>query len=331
MNAKILKAFHQDDGMACILEVQVTPPLGKMSNPMMLKLFDRRYAAVARTWRLGYGRDPANWATWVEQEYLEYRCKEKSLITMQILTQNEPPRWEHLSWEPAQREIYFEDIMRRHLETEADAWLRLNPLQCDMIPQFYGRISVTWDAMSDDGQSTATGLCHGLLHEEVSGFSLVKLREMVPQSSWQTYCNQVLKVLQEINELDVRTEGLSLLDFALHRIVNGDSDEEEDYDLKDNNDLVVVLINLKSCRIREYEQSEHEFRRLLALEDEEFSIGQQLELLTRGAWTYRRSDYYRKLDRDFPDIKLEQEAEIEEEEPELPIYYTTRGGTPVNR
>ncbi|PYH83633.1 hypothetical protein BO82DRAFT_400389 [Aspergillus uvarum CBS 121591] len=323
MNATVLDVYEAENQMACVLLIDVDPPLGKMTTPMSLKLFDRRCAAEARIQKLGRrNTDAAHWAASVERDYHEYLCQQASHIAVDLLSQNENPRFQHLSWAPAHKEIYLEGLMQRSLANELAVWHRLRLLEGKIIPRFYGGVLATWEVRADDGEFTKTGTCHGYLQQYREGYSLGNLCRDLPNTLWGTVCDDVMHIVHTFQEWGVRTDRLSLKDFEVWYI----TDPDEDDNASSAPFLRVFLVDLRSCVNRSSRDSDYAWKQRRALADEECAIARDLELLTGYAWTYHRSEGSDAMEPDSPHVEHVEVAETEE----TPMSPTNsdRTGTP---
>ncbi|RAK76824.1 uncharacterized protein BO72DRAFT_528152 [Aspergillus fijiensis CBS 313.89] len=308
MHARVLDVYGVENQMACVLLIEVDPPLGKMTSPMFLKLFDRRCAGEARTQRLGRRKtDAAHWAAAVERDYHEYLCQQESHIAVDLLSQNENPRFQHLSWAPAHKEIYLEGLVQRSLANELAVWHRLRLLEGKIIPRFYGGVLATWEVSVDDAGFTKTGTCHGYLQQILHGCAFCDLCEKLPERLWGTACDDVLHIVRTIQDWGVRTDRLSLKDFDVCYITDPDEDDDE----SSAPFYRVFLVDLRSCVNRSSRESDYAWKQRIAWADEEGAIARDLELLTGHAWTYHRSKGSSELEHDVPHVEHKEMVEID--------------------
>jgi hypothetical protein len=146
---------------------------------MVLKLFDRRFAASDR---VNWGIDP--WTPKVEAEYQEFLRHEDSsgfLHELQSVSDRDDLfdlfDREGEAWDVAQKEAFFDHEMKLLYETEKEVHRRVHELQGRDIPRLLLHVSL----LSSSGFQ-----CQGILLEFIPGFSLADLAYHAPRNTAST-------------------------------------------------------------------------------------------------------------------------------------------------
>ncbi|PYH42314.1 uncharacterized protein BP01DRAFT_385629 [Aspergillus saccharolyticus JOP 1030-1] len=156
------------------------------------------------------------------------------------------------------------------------------PLQGDSLPIIYGTVSAAWlHPILSSAQGPVIGYgVHSTCYGYLSKYSwchrpLPDLLHEVAEHIWVTVCHRVMGILHELHARGVRTELLGLDDFCVRYDPCGNTSGGDA-----RGSLSVALCDVDSCVVRKPNQSNGDWRNLIASSNEEDWLADQLEKLS---------------------------------------------------
>ena len=153
----------------------------EFNNPVVLKLFDRRYATqLRRDQRV----DP--WTMDTEQQYRRFVFDGHASEFVDKLHSNESPASEEGdTWDGAQNEALLCDYIRDLYKTEVKVYDTLKELQGQDVPRPFACVIVPWrDISSRDTLANKYTDIPEILLPYIDGFPLTNIANHAPKQTW---------------------------------------------------------------------------------------------------------------------------------------------------
>jgi len=139
----------------------------------------------------------------------------------------------------------------------------------------------------------------GILLHYIGGFPLTDIADYAPRESWQTICEDAIRIINLIGDLGILNEDVKTRSFIAH----------EDMDAE--NEFKVTMTDFALCKFRREYEDDYAWDTWKAMQDEEGAVGYVMQRHLQGGSVYHRSDRYEKLDIEFKmDDRVETPAGI---------------------
>ena len=273
----------------------VPPSLGADApSEAILKLYDRRCLANTRE---EFG-DTIEYTSQKQQAYEAYL----KLSTLQSekskgIDFDDREALADVELSDGEFEGYIAHWTEKFYDTELQTYRHLQSLQGTRIPQLYTTITYP-------GARGIPDPIPGLLLEYVPSLSLrqfIRHNPPYPTSTIQTVCDDALKTINAVNDLEVLNEDVRLDNLLVRKSA---FEEESSKGLSH-----CVLIDLSHCRPRKSEENDDEWRQAKQSQDEEGAIGYVVQRevkeaysaisgSTEDVWVYKPSGRYYSLNED---------------------------------
>jgi hypothetical protein len=266
--------------LSCALLVQLDWPSLKLKGQYVLKLFDRRFAAQLRR-----EHKACSWTPEVEDNYRNFVHSGGLRELVAFIAEKETDDYwsarKQKDWNQAQLEAYLQYCSRKFYKTETAVYYRLHELQGQDIPRFIARVVIR--RTSSDPVDEYLD-CPGILLEYIQGFPLTDIEEFAPKAAWQPICDEAIRIINRISNLNVRNEDVKTRSFMVQP--NPDPDTAQ---------FKLCMMDFGSCVLRKPDQDDHDWREWKAMQDEEGAIGLVMERKLRGGFKYTPSLEYEQL------------------------------------
>lgn len=271
INARIVKGLTPFT-LSAVMVVQLSSPCPDLRGNILLKLYDRRFAA---SYRETLGIDP--WTPQVETQYQQFvRCGDASTFIPKLRSDTNCLDREGETWDAAQNESFLDYEMWSLYETETGVYRRAHSLQGQEIPRLFLHVRLTSPGFE----------CPGILLQLVPGFSLADMVHHASNEHWQHIGEEAIRIVHAIGNLGILNKDVQRRSF----LVNWD---------QLTNKFKVVMIDFALATFRDDVKSELGWRKLKAIQDEEGAVGYVLQDKHYPDFVYRRSGEYSQLDTDF--------------------------------
>lgn len=266
LEVKIVR-FIQPSTLSCVMVVESLEGSGpaKDGELSILKLYDWRYATQLRR---DHKIDP-----WSQSHEDAYRESVENGDAAKFLD-DDTEETDDLLWDTAQNEAYLFDFSRDLHSSEVKAYAHLKDLQGKSVPQFFASVHV--NAFSTNNSLYEV---QGVLMELIEGYSLSNLAQEEPESTWQTICDEAIRITNLIGDHGVLNEDVKHHNIIVRRHATSPAPE-------------VFVIDFAQCRFREDYKSEEEWTHEKLMEDEEGAIGFIMAHRLEGAVEYKASRRY---------------------------------------
>ena len=256
--------------LSCVMVVESLGGSGpaKYGELSILKLYDWRYATQLRQ---DHKIDP--WTQSHEDTYrgfVENGEAAKFIATLDDDTDETDDRL----WDTAHDDAYLFAFSRDLHSCEVKAYAHLKDLQGKSVPQFFASVHV--NAFSTNNSLFEV---QGILVEFIEGYSLSKLAQEEPESTWQSICDEAIRTINLIGDHGVLNEDVRPHNIILRRQAMTAAPE-------------VFVIDFAQCRFRGDHDTEAEWKHAKSVEDEEGAIGYVMAHRLRGAVEYKPSGRY---------------------------------------
>lgn len=278
VNAQIIRAFTPFT-LSAVMVVQLDSRVPRQQGHLVLKLFDRRFAA-------GYRKqlfiDP--WTPQIEAQHQKFISDGGASHFLQKLRTDENfLDREGDTWTAAEDEAYIDHKIQSLYNAEKEVYQRAHKLQGRDIPRLLLDVALS----SSSSCSFSPGFrCPGILLEFIPGFSLADMADHAPKDQWQYVGDEAIRILHAIADLGVLNKDVQRRSF----IVRWDQHIGR---------FRPVMIDFNLVVFREEVKSELEWRKRKADQDEEGAIGMVLQRKLYPDFVYRRSEEYEQLSREF--------------------------------
>lgn len=245
---------------------------------MVLKLFDRRFATQLR-------RDE-HAAPWTLDSEIQYRKFIENGGAKELITNMEEAEDViNDRRSTVENETYLHYSMQNLYKTEPNAYCVLKQLQGKRIPQLICTLEVpVISGLAPQSIQEHTTI-PGFLLQHIDGVHLSDLSVYVPQSHWQSVCDQALDTINKITGEGVLKMDVKPRNFMVCK------------DPKDR--FKVFMFDFGLCHFHWDCNNDDHFWEWKAAEDEEGSLGRAMEKILKEGFVYRRSDRQEELDRKY--------------------------------
>lgn len=124
--------------------------------------------------------------------------------------------------------------------------------------------------------------CPGILLQIIPGFPLSDLANFAPRDMWQGICDEAIQIVTLIRSRDIRNEDVQ----SWNVIVRKDQSTGR---------FKPVMIDFSRCVFRKEGQSDHDWERRQAEQDEEGAIGCVMQARLKGGFEFKRSAESKRL------------------------------------
>ena len=291
MNARIIKIFEPFT-WSCVMVVRPVcqAPTTTWEGDMVLKLFDRRFAMGFRK-----SEEISPWSLDIEQNYHQFILNGDAakLITELTADRDLPARNFHV-WNSSQEETYLHDFMQGLYETETQVYNTLADLQGSHIPQLFSCVTMPLSTPVQNNMPLSAPVQNNLLSEYidipgillqyVEGFPLTDIATYAPRDSWQSICEDAIRIVNLIGDRGILNEDVKTRSFIVQK-----SPENQFL-------YVVFMIDFALCNFRKEYANEIEWEECKARQDEEGAVGFVMQKKLQGGFVYHRSALYTELD-----------------------------------
>ncbi|EAS37153.3 uncharacterized protein CIMG_02507 [Coccidioides immitis RS] len=298
ITATILEVFTPFT-LSCVLVVQAIPAVIRLSptslrikRPMVLKLYDRRFACGFRE-----GEKFLRWSPQIETVYQQYIVRGRRQGWSNRRRDGiEPSEDEKRAFRISLDEEYLDDLAKEIHDTETKAYRRLEGLQGKIIPRLFANVRMRADFSPNtslptkDNKSCDEPVIPGLLLQHIPGFQLRQLSLKAPRKMWQSICDEALRIVNDVGDCGIINEDVKPRNFVVR-------------DDRPQGNFTVYMIDFGVCAFREQVEDEESWRMLQAHGDEEGAIGYAMQGKLNGGFVYKRSEKYLKLDDEFKSVK----------------------------
>ena len=270
--------------LSSVMVVRLGSPVSGLESHMILKLYDRRFATELRDDK---GIPP--WTLEIEKEYQKFILDGgASEFLARLRSHEDLVEEEGESWNAAQTEAYLYNYMQNLYDAETEVYQRLKDIQGVDVPKLLARLTLHDSLCSSDLSEGIDKYVdyHGILLELIHGFPLNELATHAPSQTWQSICEDAIRIVNVIGQRGIRNEDVKTRNF----IVRHDPVKEK---------FKVFMIDFALCVLRGQQQDEQSWRRWKALQDEEGAVGFVMQRYLKGGFVYHRSPLYVKLDDEF--------------------------------
>ena len=259
--------------------VQPTCPTAELKGDMVLKIFDRRYAAGHRENERMISCTP-DFTPSCHLSVMDGEAGEP-ITELSLREHLLGPGKETSS--SSEEELNFDDSMDNLYKTEVEAYNTLADLQGHCIPRLLSCVTVpvSAPALTHDPVPREYADVPGMLLQYIKGFRLDNLPLSAPKITWQTICEDAIRTIHRIGDRGVLNQDVKPRNFMVQTDFNGQ------YHL--------FMIDFGCCEFIREVRTRAEWQRKKASYDEEGAIGFVMEQQLPGGFVYRRSDRYTKL------------------------------------
>ncbi|OQD67360.1 hypothetical protein PENDEC_c039G02274 [Penicillium decumbens] len=118
----------------------------------------------------------------------------------------------------------------------------------------------------------------------IEGFPLTDIADYAPRESWQTICEDAIRIINLIGDLGILNENVKTRSFIAHEDMNAE------------NGFKVTMTDFALCKFRREYEDDYDWDTWKAMQDEEGAVGYVMQRRLQGGSVYHRSDRYEKLD-----------------------------------
>ncbi|KAL4895203.1 hypothetical protein BDV59DRAFT_160801 [Aspergillus ambiguus] len=242
---------------------------------VVLKLFDRRFAT-----KLGRDHGICPWFRALDVEYFRFVTSGGALefLTRLDNSEGEP-------FNAAQNEAFLHQLMWSRFRTEVEAYDLMKDLQGECVPRQLESVTFPGYYVSCGESVDRFFKIPGILFEYIHGFPLRLVSGNAPRDTWQSICEEAIRVVHLIGDRGILNEDVKTRSFNVR--------EEPGPKFK------VFMLDFALCSFRHQYRDEAHWRESKAKHDEEGAVGVDLQRYLQGAFVYRRSDRYKALDEEF--------------------------------
>ncbi|CAD6583889.1 MAG: hypothetical protein ASARMPREDX12_001477 [Alectoria sarmentosa] len=236
IEVKILRLIRPST-LSCVMVVERLESSGPADyrELSVLKLYDWRYATQLRQ---DHKIDP--WTQSHEDAYSEF-VENGDAATFIAALDDGTDETDDRSWDPAHNEAYLFAFSRDLHRSEVKVYAHLKDLQGKSVPRFFASVHV--NAFSTNNPLFGV---QGILMEFIVGHSLSKLAQEEPESTWQSICDEAIRIINFISDHGVLNEDVKPHNIILRRQAASPA-------------LEVFIFDFAQCRFREDYKSEAEW------------------------------------------------------------------------
>ena len=255
--------------LSCVMLVE---SVKERASPMILKLYDWRYATELRT---DHKVDP--WDQSHEDVYRSFVENGDAAKFIMALNDDDDDDDDRL-WDTARNEAYLFDFCRNQHRSEVNAYTHLTDLQGKSVPRFYA--SVDMNAFPTTTKDPLFSVS-GILVEFIDGHSLSELQLNEPdESRWQSICDEAVRTINLIGDYGVLNEDVKPHNMLVRKKTTSTTPQ-------------VFVIDFGQCRFREAYAPDAQWLHEKSVQDEEGAIGYVMAHRLKGKIKYEPSKRYR--------------------------------------
>lgn len=245
---------------------------------MVLKLFDRRFATELRN------KDELSpWTSDIERNYHQFILNgHAAKLVAELAADRDLPGRNFYTWSTSQEETYFHDYMQGLYETETQAYDTLTDMQGNDIPRLFSRVTMPIPTPARNNLLSEYIDIPGVLLQYIEGFPLTDIAICAPRDSWQTICEDAIRIVNRVGDRGILNEDVKTRSFVVQS--------------RPENQYHVFMIDFALCDFREEYPDETEWEKCKARQDEEGAVGFVMQKALQGGFVYHRSARYRRLD-----------------------------------
>ncbi|CAG7925012.1 unnamed protein product [Penicillium olsonii] len=244
---------------------------------MVLKLFDRRFAAQLRK-----DEKLRPWTSGIEKEYHQFVVDGGASHFITEINNNGEVAQQGETWNSSQDEAYLHDHLSDLYETEVRVYEASKDMQGTDIPQVIAHVKLPVSSLVEmKPDSRYVDVC-GILLQYIEGFPLTDLANHTPRDCWQSICEEAIQILDRMGDRGILNEDVRTRSFIVKNNVLAQSGYK------------VVMIDFALCNFREDYADEVEWSEEKAIQDEEGAFGLIMQDRLKGGFVYRRSNRYNK-------------------------------------
>ncbi|QIW98793.1 hypothetical protein AMS68_004311 [Peltaster fructicola] len=276
--------------LACVQVVE----LSGYSSPILLKLYDRRFATQlrknyrAQAWTreveslhrdlVHSGQQTALWKQWQAEEDGKADSQDENEDDGTIKS----------------TESFLQFRCHQDYQTECHAYELMSDLQGVEVPKIHGTVTV---ATSDASNKYLN--IPGILMQYIKGSSLDNLATTMHRQYWQATCDRAIQIIHHVQDRGICNTDTNVRCFIVqgHKIVEGVPE--------------IFMVDFGQCLFRDRFESEEDFRRKQADADEEGAIGVIMQRKLKDDYKYRPSLTAMRLSFDFM---------LQEDDPDQPTW-----------
>ncbi|KAJ5097381.1 hypothetical protein N7456_008102 [Penicillium angulare] len=277
IDARIIKVFEPFT-LSSVMVVRPACPTTTWEGDMVLKLFDRRFATEFRQ-----NEEISPWTSEIGQNYHQFILDgDAAKLVAELTTDRELPGRNIDTWNSSQEETYLHDYMQGLYETETQAYRALADMQGDDIPRLFSCVTMPSSPPAQSNLPSEYIDIPGILLQYIEGFPLTDLAICAPRDSWQTICENAIRIVNLVGDRGILNEDVKTRSFVVQSCPE--------------NQFHVFMIDFALCDFREDYADEIEWENCKAIQDEEGAIGCVMQKKLQGGFVYRRSARYKNLD-----------------------------------
>ncbi|KAF2234187.1 hypothetical protein EV356DRAFT_515618 [Viridothelium virens] len=255
------------------------------SSVFVLKLYDRRFAEQLRQ-----DHDAGLWSPQIEDEYRKFVHDGSATAFFDLCSEKDGVEWawKHEAgkeWSQAQREAYLQYSCLKFCRTESSVYNGLSDMEGHVIPRLWAMVRMRSSSAHTPSAHTLPHDyfdCPGILLEYIEGFPLTDIALNAPREDWQKICEDAIQIINRIGDRHIRNKDVKTRSF----IVRKDPQLET---------FSVFMIDFGECVLRNQDESEYEWRKWKAMQDEEGAIGMVMQRKLDGGFKYTRTLESEKL------------------------------------
>jgi hypothetical protein len=169
-------------------------------------------------------------------------------------------------WDHAQNEAFLADTLLQYYANEVAVYQALHKFQGEVMTRLIAAVDLNLTPPDTEDHE----LLHvkGILLEYVDGFSLEQLADYAHRSTWQDIVNQACAATHILGDYNIVDYDRRLENFLVSP--------------RGNDSFHVFMIDFGHCRFKREEESERDFGRAKAFEDEEGGVGMLLQKILKN-------------------------------------------------
>lgn len=245
------------------------------SEPMVLKIFDRRFATQLR--------EDSKAKPWtLESEVQYHRLIENGGVAELIPTFGS--FYKHRG-DAAEDEAYFHHTMQTFYETEQEVYDSLRDIQGRSIPLLLCSLKFPVIPTINSPSIEKYTAFPGILLQYIDGFPLLDLSIYAPKSEWQSVCDQAINTVHQITHKGILNTDVRTRSFIVQRDQRGQ--------------FRPFMIDFALCYFRRDCDDDDHFWAWKSAQDEEGTLAFAMKKLLKEGYVYQRSALYTELDHKF--------------------------------
>ncbi|KAK4198898.1 casein kinase I RAG8 [Triangularia verruculosa] len=266
-----IKTLQQPWTLSCCMIVDILcDSSDEVAETAFLKLFDWRYAAQQRS---DNGIDP--WSPESAVKYAEFVVSgEAQKFLDQLFRSNTECQDQETEedWNVCQDETFLVHETRTMYNNETTVYRRLQALQGTTVPRLMGAVEldIAPPTMKNENWKKLLKVQGVLLEYSPDNFTLRDLVYMVPTEDLQGIVDQAVDIVRSLGDYDVLNSDVRLDNFL---VTCQRGDEGIDEANRPGQIYRVVMLDFAQSRVRRESESDFEWGRAKARQDEEGAIG----------------------------------------------------------